>query len=74
MTVAFAKEIDFQLSFRRWLSGNFRKTWYQIQTQGQNFVLLSEEDIISWKLEKNGKFSVKSLRVMLIKKYGQVRF
>lgn len=56
-----------QVSFRRWLTVELQNCWDLIQQDVQDFVLHDSDDVILWKLEKNRKFSVKSLYNALTK-------
>lgn len=49
------------ITFRRWLYDELRNTWEMIVEDAAAFQPAREEDIITWDLKKNGKFSVKSL-------------
>lgn len=59
--VAQVKNGEISLQFRRWLHGDLALCWDKIWSNVENFSLTNDSDCISWKLEKNGKFSVKSL-------------
>jgi hypothetical protein len=48
------------LSFSRWLTSELRDEWDKIMKDILETQLVSEHDIVFWKLENKGKFSVKS--------------
>lgn len=49
------------ISFRRRLNEGLLESWEKIQSQMRDFQFSSEKDVIMWRWEKNGKFSLKSL-------------
>jgi hypothetical protein len=59
--VAQAKNGTVNIQFRRWLYRELAESWDKICEDMDNFSLVNEPDIIYWKLEKSGKFSVKSM-------------
>lgn len=61
VSVADMKNGRIHITFRRWLTSELQTCWNLIQTDVQNFELQNTEDVILLKLEKNRKFSVKSL-------------
>lgn len=48
------------ITFRRWLTDDLRSWWELIIKESSDVQLGIDRDIISWKLESRGKFSVKS--------------
>ena len=61
VTVHDVKNDIVQITFRRWLTDELQICWDLIQSDVHNFELQNAEDIVFWRLEKNRKFSVKSL-------------
>jgi hypothetical protein len=61
VSVADVKSGRVLLSFRRWLTSELQTCWDMILSNVHNVELSESNDIISWKLGKNCKFSVKSL-------------
>jgi len=59
--VSQVKNGEVVMQFRRWLYGDLALCWERIWSDVKNFSLSNESDVISWKFEKNGKFSVKSV-------------
>lgn len=56
-----ARNGEIFITFRRWLHEDFRFSWEQIWRDVLSFPLERESDRITWSLEKNNKFSVKSM-------------
>jgi hypothetical protein len=56
-----------QITFRSWLTPELQECWDHVLQDVQNFDLQEDEDIVLWKMEKNRKFSVKSLYNALTK-------
>lgn len=50
-----------QITFRRWLTPELHSCWNVIQSDMHKFRLHDFDDVVLWKFEKSGKFSVKSL-------------
>lgn len=48
------------ITFSRWLTSELRWEWGKILRDTSELHLCDEQDIVSWKLEARGKFSVKS--------------
>lgn len=61
ISVADARNCDFQLTFRRWLTEDLRSSWQKIQNKSRAFILCDEKDIIKWKWGKLDNFSVRSV-------------
>ena len=61
VSVAKVKREEVVMQFSRWLHGDLAAMWDKIWNDTVEFALSSDQDIITWKFEKNGKFSVKSL-------------
>lgn len=61
VSVADVKSGRVLLSFIRWLTSELQTCWDMILSNVHNVELSESNDIISWKLGKNCKFSVKSL-------------
>jgi hypothetical protein len=59
--VFYVKHGLIQITFRRWLTDELQHCWDLIQSDVNNFELQNSDDIIFWRLEKNRRFSVKSL-------------
>jgi len=59
--VFYVKHGLIQITFRRWLTDELQHCWDLIQSDVNNFELQNSDDIIFWRLEKNMRFSVKSL-------------
>lgn len=54
------------ITFSRWLTTKLRCEWGRILSDTSELQLDSDHDIVSWKLESRGKFSVKSMYNALI--------
>jgi len=54
------KNGNIQLTFRRWLSNDLRTIWSKIWELVELFQLNEQDDIIKWKWENKGKFTVRS--------------
>lgn len=52
------------VTFRRCLINNLRDTWEHISDKLLNFKLQEGSNLVSWKLEKNSRFSVESVQCM----------
>jgi hypothetical protein len=61
VTVNKVRSGEVQITFRRWLPDNLRTSWDQIWCDVISFRLENELDRIVWSLEKNRRFSVKSV-------------
>lgn len=48
-------------AFRRWIFEEIKVQWVELWKDLMKFQLIEEKDVIWWNLEKNRKFSVKSL-------------
>jgi hypothetical protein len=51
---------EVNISFSRWLTPDLQSEWCTIKDEIFAIQLGSDQDTVSWKLESNGKFSVKS--------------
>jgi len=72
-----------QITFRRWLFDDLRANWNNILQDTMNFQLIDRDDTILWVLGKKGRFTVKSVYMMLslvlvlgfiTKEHGRVKF
>lgn len=61
VSVAKVKNGEVSMQFSRWLHGDLAAMWGEIWDDTIDFALSSDQDIITWKFEKNGTFSVRSV-------------
>lgn len=59
--MADVKNCRIQITFRRWLTEELQSCWDAIWADTIGFQLKEAEDVITWKLGKSKKFTVKSL-------------
>jgi hypothetical protein len=50
-----------QLCFRHWLPWDLQSIWQHIQSLAREVVFQEDNDVISWKSNKNVSFTVKSV-------------
>ena len=56
---------NLKISFRRCVDNRLLHLWFDLLSIAQSVILNDEDDAIIWKLEHNGRYSVKSLYAMV---------